>query len=51
MAALPPVTETMATVEEVERVTDEGKICFYDLNICLNVERYFNIFVVISVPS
>ena len=34
MAALTPVTETVATVEEAERVTDEGKACFYSLVIC-----------------
>lgn len=51
MAALTPVTETMANVEEVERVTDEGKICFYDLNSCSNVERYFDIFVDVSIHS
>lgn len=38
MAALTPVTETVATVEESERVTDQGKMCF---NYVLRKENLF----------
>lgn len=29
MAGLTPVSETVATVEDAERVTDEGETCFF----------------------